>query len=89
MQRTVCFKTEKYAARSLHKQKIVKIHTNYIWAPRSAAVLNARPTFGHYICVCQFPSLLLLFIFYIINTKFRAGFWRPIFGEFSGHVERI
>jgi len=38
MQRTVCFKTEKYAARSL--QNIVKIHTNYIWAPRSVAVLK-------------------------------------------------
>jgi len=42
------FKTDEYAARSSHEENI-KIHKN--WAPRSALVLTARPTFDFMIFV--------------------------------------
>jgi len=48
----LCFKTDKYAAHSSHKQKIVKIYELYL-TPRSAAVLTERPTFSHYICIFE------------------------------------
>jgi len=43
------------------------LFTNYNWAPRSAAVYTARPTFSLFdICICSFqigPNLKYYFIY--------------------------